>query len=156
MRKALISVLAVAAGTIGAATSSSQAATSGLDLAMSGSNVAGVSGAQPTQEVPFSFTMTNKSTSTSAPVAFIFTVKNGSAASSDYVCPLVSSHFNIFPDTPACDPGALPVGKSTRAAILVTPKAAGIMTVRACAVNLVNKTDPVSTNNCKTLKLAIS
>jgi hypothetical protein len=36
------------------------------------------------------------------------------------------------------------------------PKATGTMTVKACAGNLQSIADPVSTNNCKTLKLSIS
>jgi hypothetical protein len=157
MRKTAVGFFAVAAAcTIGAATSSTQAATPTLDLAMTGSVVAGVSGGQSGQEIPFTFTMTNKSTSTSANVAFVFTVTNGATDSTDYVCPLVSNHYNINPDTPACEVGTLPTGRSTQAAILVTAKATGTMTVRACAINEANLTDPVSTNNCKTLRLPIS
>jgi len=100
--------------------------------------------------------MSNKSTSTAGSVAFIFRITNGSAGVSDYVCPLISNHFNIDPDTPACEPGTLRAGRSTKAAILVTPKSSGTLTVKACAVNEANLTDPVSSNNCKTLKLAIS
>jgi hypothetical protein len=158
MRRTAITVFAAlgAACTVGVTSSGSQAVTSGLDLAMTGSVVAGVSGAQLGQEVPFTFTMTNKSTSTSADVEFVFTVTNGSTDSGDYVCPLISDHFNINPDTPACEPGVLQARRSTRAAILVTPKATGTMTVKACAGNLQSIADPVSTNNCKTLKLSIS
>lgn len=128
----------------------------GADLAMTGQVEAGVRSAQLGQHVPFSFTMTNKSSSTSsASVAFIFTVTNGTADMSDYVCPLTTNRFNIFPDTPACEPGALAAGRHTRAAIIVTPISAGMVTVMSCASQLTLGIDPVPSNNCKTLSIKI-
>ena len=133
-------------------------ATTGPDLAMTGSVVAGVTSAQSSQHLPFTFTMTNKSSSTAAgSVSFTFTVTNGTADTADYVCPLTSNHFDINPDTPSCEPGGLAATKSTRAAIIVTPSiSTGTVTVRSCASDLTGSTDPVSSNNCKSLSIKIS
>jgi len=69
---------------------------------------------------------------------------------------LVVGHFNIDPDTPACEPGMLGPGKSTGAAIMVTPTiTSGTVTVKACARNLDGIADPVSSNNCKTVSIPI-
>ena len=158
MKKMIVSsaFALAAASTVGVAASSSQAATTSVDLAMTGSVVAGVKSAQPGQEVPFLFTMKNNSTTSSATADFVFTVTNGSADVSDYVCPLISTHYNINPDTSACEPGVLGVGKATQAAILVTAKATGTTTVKACVHNESATPDPVTSNNCKTLSLPIS
>jgi hypothetical protein len=136
-----------------------QAAT-GIDLSMTGSTVAGVTGAQPGQEVGFAFSMQNKSTTkTAGSVVFTFTVTGGSADNSDYICPLITNHFNINPDTPACEPGDLPAGKTAQAAILVTPTGGSgtSVIVKACASSSLSApADPVPSNNCKTLSLKIS
>jgi hypothetical protein len=136
------------------ATTSSEARPAGVDLAMTGSVVAGVTGAQSGQELAFAFTLRNRGT---VPIdtSFTFTVENGTV--SDYICPLVSSGFNIDPDSPACETGWLDAHKTTQAAILVqTPSAAGVMTVRACASDLNGSTDPVPDNDCATLRVPIS
>ena len=131
-------------------------ASTGVDLGITGGTVAGVRSAQQGQELGFSFTVTNHSTTGSADLAVTFTVTHGTAGISDYICPLISNHFNINPDTPACEPGFLAYGKSTGTAILVTPTGAGTMTVKACASNLAGTTDPTPSNNCKTLSVPIS
>ena len=158
MRKNLVlvfvSVMAVATMLV-VSTSSSQA-TTGVDLGMTGSTVAGYTSAQSGQELPVTFTIKNHSTTTSATVDFFFTITHATADASDFVCPLVSNHFNIFPDTPACEVGVLGAGKSTSAAILVTPNiSTGTVTVRACAMNETGSPDPVSSNNCKTVSIPI-
>ena len=160
MRKCLLVVpaaaLLVAAGMW--SVNSANAAT-GIDLSMTGSVVAGVTGAQAAsgQEVALTFALKNKSTTASAEVSFTFTITNGTAPDAgDYICPLVRSHYDIFPDTPACEPGTLSAGGTAQAAILATPGAAGTMTVKACASNLsATAPDPVSSNNCKTLSVRI-
>jgi hypothetical protein len=139
-------------------TTASQATTTSVDLGMTGGTVAGFTKAQPGQELPVVFTMKNHSTTRSASVAFYFTLSHATAADpdSDYTCPLISNHYNIFPDTPACEPGTLGYGKSTSAAIMVTPTiSSGTVTVKACAQDLSNYSDPVSSNNCKTVSIAI-
>ncbi len=122
-----------------------------------GSTVAGYTSAQSGQKLPVTFTIKNHSTTTSATVDFFFTITHATADASDFVCPLVSNHFNIVPDTPACEVGVLGAGKSTSAAILVTPKiTTGTVTVRACAMNETGSPDPVSSNNCKTVSIPIT
>jgi hypothetical protein len=136
--------------------SASNAASTSVDLGMTGSRVAGYTSAQAGQELPVVFTLKNHSTTTSADVAFYFTLTHATADSSDYTCPMVSTKGNINPDTPACEPGVLGYGKSTSAAIMVTPTIiSGTVTVKACALNLGGATDPVSSNNCKTISIPI-
>lgn len=160
MRKNLVLlfviVMTVATTMLVVGTSSSQA-TTGVDLGMAGSTVAGYTSAQSGQKLPVTFTIKNHSTTTSATVDFFFTITHATADASDFVCPLVSNHFNIVPDTPACEVGVLGAGKSTSAAILVTPKiTTGTVTVRACAMNETGSPDPVSSNNCKTVSIPIT
>jgi hypothetical protein len=151
----LFAAVTTAVGLLVFGTVGSQASTSTVDLAISGSVVAGVTGAQPGQHIPFVFTMANRSSAT-ADVAFTFTLSHARASGSDYVCPTVSGHFDINPDTPSCEPGFLTGGHSTSAAIIITPTiTTGTVSVRACASNLSGTADPVSSNNCKTLSIRI-
>lgn len=112
---------------------------------------AGVKSAATGTELAFTFTMKNKSSSTSADVDFwiTFTGSEGGPAE-DYICPLISTHANISPDASFCFPGVLGPGKTTQAAVL-TPKSGSPMSVQACAEDVSNYADPVSSNNCKTL-----
>jgi hypothetical protein len=157
MRRMIVGVVGLA--TIGAlvGTTTSDAATTRIDLSMTGSVVAGVTSAETFHELPFTFTMKNNSTTKAADsVVFTFSITNGTAATEDYVCPLISNHFAINPDTPACEPGTLGAGKSARAAILVQPtKSQTTLKVRACASSNATINDPVSSNNCKTLSVKI-
>ena len=147
-------------GSVLVSTYASQASTSAaprVDLGITGSTVAGYTAAQAGQELPVAFTMTNHSATTSTQISFNFTITNSSADGSDYICPLISNHFNINPDTPSCETGSLAHGKSTSAAILVTPTiGTGTITVKACAQSLDGYIDPVSSNNCKTVKIPIT
>jgi uncharacterized repeat protein (TIGR01451 family) len=161
VRKSLLVVPAAALLTVAGVSSFTSAnATTGIDLSMTGSAVAGVTSAQwgVGQEVAFTYALKNKSTTASANVSFTFTITNGTAPDpGDYICPLIRNHFDILPDTPACEPGALGAGGTAQAAILATPSAAGTMTVKACAQNLsATVPDPVSSNNCKTLSVKIA
>jgi hypothetical protein len=161
MRKELVAPIVAAIALAGTATvmiSSSQAAGTTVDLSMTGHTVAGFTKAQAGQELPVTFTIKNRSTTTSAEVSFYFTVTHATANPSDYTCPLTTTHYNINPDTPACEPGILGFGKSTSAAIMVTPSlttTTGTVTVKACAYLLDSHTDPVSSNNCKTVSIPI-
>ena len=146
---AVISLVAFAVTSSG-----SEASSAKVDLSITGFVVAGVTGANSTQHVPFSFTVTNRS-GTDAPVTITFTLTGGSAADNgDYVCPLVSTGADIDPDTPSCEPGTLPGHRSTGAAIIVTPTAAGTMTVQACVSNESGAPDPAPGNDCKSLSIA--
>jgi hypothetical protein len=156
MRRTVFTALAVGSACALTSTPMSHAATTTVDLSTTGSVVAGITGAQMGQELAFSFTTKNNSTSTATDVSVRFTVTNGSVSQSDYICSLISNHFDIHPDTPACETGSLSAGKSTTNAILVATKATGTMTVKACSTSLNAVTDPVSSNNCKTLAVKIS
>jgi hypothetical protein len=153
---ALFAVTAAAAAALVAVSPNSDAATPGVDLAIKGSVVAAITSSPTDQNLPFSFTITNKSSSSSADISFDFTITNGTANGDDYVCPLIRDHYAINPDTPSCEPGALAAGKSAAAAIIATPTSAGTLTVRGCASNLSGTPDPVSSNNCATLHVNIS
>jgi hypothetical protein len=166
MRTRFLIIVGTTLATVGAATvavlgSPSVAnASPGPDLAMSGSVVAGVKTVQAGlgTHIAFSFTMKNKSSSlTASDVAFTFTFTNTTDPGGDfYECPLTSNHTAISPDTPNCEPGALGPGKSTSAAVIVVPESGtSSMTVRACASNLSGATDPVPSNNCKSLTVSV-
>src|ERR1700712_3392318 len=103
-------ILAVA-GTL-AGSSVTQAQSAGVDLSTTGSLFAGLTGAQVGQEIVFGYTVTNNSGSRSADLAVTFSITNGTASHRDYICPLVTSHFNINADTPTCEPGQLSAGKT--------------------------------------------
>jgi hypothetical protein len=133
----------------------SQAATTNVDLSLTGGTVAGFTTAQADQELPVSFTMTNRS-STATAVDFQFTVTNATASGEDYVCPTVGDGHNINPDTPFCEPGVLGPHQRTSAAILVTPTiSSGTVTVQACANDEAGHPDPVPGNNCKVVSIPI-
>ena len=158
MKKIISSALVLAvAGTLAGSsvTQAQPAQPAGADLAITGGIFAGLTGAQVGQEIVFGYTVTNKSASRSADLSVTFTVTNGAAGRRDYICPLVSSHFNINPDIPGCEPGRLPAAKTETAGILVTSKATGTTTVTACASDLSGVPDPVPGNNCKKLSLRI-
>lgn len=148
-----VGVLAIA-GSLTIVSSASDAATTKVDLGTTGSTVAGYTAAQLGQELPVMFTMTNHSRTTTTDVAFVFTVSNASV--DDYVCPTISTRLNIETDGQYCEPGSLRAGKSTSAAIIVTPAIAlGTITVQACATSLDGHPDPVQTNDCKTISIPI-
>ena len=136
------------------AVSGSGAATTTIDLSITGSTVTGFTHADARPKLPVTFTIKNNSTTTDATdIAFRFTWTNTAAPSSDeFLCPLTSNHHLINPDGPFCEPGGLAHGKSTGAALIVTPKpGVTTVTVKACASLLDGHTDPVSANNCKTV-----
>jgi hypothetical protein len=152
----LFSLLTLAITMFVAAASSSQASTTSVDVGITGHTVAGYTSAQQFQELPVVFTMKNHSTTTSTDVTFIFTVAHASSDGSDYTCPEITNHANIDPDTPGCEPGTLRPGKSTSAAIMVTPMSSFVtVTVKGCAYAISAVTDPVSSNNCKTVRIPV-
>ena len=159
MHKKLIVAIVTAVvvpGAIFARTSLSEAASAGVDLGITGSTVAGFTRGQADMELPVVFTMTNHSSTRSTDVSFNFTITHATAGGGDYTCPLISNHYLINPDTPSCEPGVLGHGRRTSAAILVTPTiTSGTVTVRACAQSLSNFSDPVPSNNCRTIRIPI-
>jgi len=157
-RLAIFAVLVMSGTGTLAATTSSEATPAGVDVAVTGRVVAGVTGAQPYQELAFSFTLKNKSATASIDTAFTFTVENGTIPDGGFICPLVTTGFDINPDSPSCETGMLGPRKTTQAAILVqTPSTPGVtMTVRACGTDLNGSTDPNHDNDCATLSVPIS
>ena len=147
MKKIILSalILAVAGTLAGSSVTQAQSARvdmSTVDLSTTGSIFAGLTGAQVGQEIVFGYTVTNNSASRSADLAVTFSVTNGTASRRDYICPLVSSHFNINPDTSSCEPGRLPAAKAETVGVLVTSRTTGTTTVIACASNLSGVPDP--------------
>jgi hypothetical protein len=158
-RKRIVLSLAAAAMTAGIvavnAGNQSQATTSGVDLSMSGYVVSGLQSASWPSHVAFAFTMTNRSSTTSADIAFTFSAVHGTGINdgANYICPGAS------PDTPSCEPGFLAPGHIARAGIIITPPRNTVyhrMRVTACASDLNGSTDPDPSNNCKQLTIAIS
>jgi len=156
--KAVLSVTAVliAVGVmLPSAAVQSQATTSGVDLSMTGYVVAGLQSASWPSHVAFAYTMTNRSSTTSADIAFTFSAVHGTGVNNgaNYICPGAS------PDTPNCEPGFLSPGAVARAGIIITPPrntSFHQMTVTACASDLNGTTDPDPSNNCKHLTIAIN
>jgi hypothetical protein len=158
MRKFIIfpALLAII-GLIGLVANSSGSAASptSVDLSITGAVVAGVTSAEGSMHVPFSFTVTNRS-GTAADIVIGFTLTGGSAPDGrDYVCPLVGTGADINPDGTFCEPGLLAGGRSTSAAIIATPTATGTMTVQACVSAKTRGPDSVPSNNCKSLSIRI-
>jgi hypothetical protein len=132
--------------------SGSEARSKGVDLSITGFVVAGVTSAEGSMHVPFSFTVTNRSV-TAAAIDITYTLTGGSASNDDYVCPMVGTGADINPDTPDCEPGILAGHRSTSAAIIVTATVAGTMTVQACVGAGTVEPDPVPGNNCMSLSI---
>jgi hypothetical protein len=140
------------------AASESGAATTTIDLSITGGSVAGFTHSGGFPKLPIAFAIKNNSSTTNADdIDFYFTWTNTATPQyNDYICPLTSNHTLINPSTPACEPGGLAAGKTTGAALMVTPKP-GVtkVTVKACAFLLDSHTDPVSSNNCKTVTIFV-
>jgi len=147
MRKMVVltaaALVVVAGALVGSAASQ---ASSAPRFKITGTVVAGVQSAQRggSQELTFAFTA--KNTSSAAQQAdFNYSVTNGTAA--NYICPLVSNHFDIAPDSPACELGSLaPYQTAQSALIVITGNSAGPMTVKMCIQN---------TTFCKTLTVTL-
>jgi hypothetical protein len=148
-------VVMTAGVTLANAATESQATTSGVDLSMGGYVVSGLQSALWPSHVAFAFTLTNHNTTTSADIAFTFSAVHGTGINdgANYICPGAS------PDTPSCEPGFLAPGHIARAGIIITPPRNTTyhrMSVTACASDLNGSPDPVPTNNCTQLTIAIS
>ena len=136
MRKTVVltaAALVVAAGVLVGSTTSQAGGSPRFKV--TGTVVAGVQSAQSggSQQLTFAFTAKNTS-SISQQADFNYSVTNGTAA--NYICPLVSNHANIFPDTPACELGPLASQQTAQSALIVTTgNSAGPMTVKMCIQN---------------------
>jgi hypothetical protein len=156
IRIILLCASAVAlAGSLLIASSASDAATARVDLSLTGGTVTGFTRSGPEQELPVVFTMRNHSRTTTVGVDFFFTLTNATADGTDYVCPQ-SDHVLTTADGPSCEPGYLAAGRTTRAAVMVTPTiSSGTVTVKACANDESGYPDPVPSNDCKTVHIRI-
>ncbi len=156
VRVSTVLATAATAAVITVSSSSQASATTGPDLSMTGSVVSGVKSVEggTGQQLAMSFVVKNNSSSQSADISFNFTF--GHANVQGYICPLVSNHFDINPDGSSCEPGTLGAGKSSGASVIVVaPSGVSSTSVKACAQNLSGAIDPVSSNNCKTLTVAV-
>jgi len=65
--------------------------------------------------------------------------------------------FGINPDTPSCETGPLKPQQSVHDTYIVQPSGTSTsVSVRTCASNEGSVPDPVTSNNCKTLSVAIA
>jgi hypothetical protein len=154
MRKIILGAVSLAAAVAFVGATVSDAATTGPDLSITGS-VAGVKSTPLGKQLPFIFTVTNKSATRTAELNVTFTVTNGAVASNGYVCPLISNGRDIDPDTPSCETGYLGSGKTAMTGVIVPASRSGrTLSVKACVMDI-NSTDPVPSNNCKTLSVVV-
>ncbi len=130
-------IVVVAAGTV-AGTTTSQATTgpvsataaAGPHWTVTGSVVSGVKTSSPGRVLAFSFSVTNTG-AVAADTIITYTSTNSTYV--DIVCPLPSTHYNISPDTPSCEPGILAPKKTAQSAIILgVGPAIGAMTVKVC------------------------
>lgn len=157
MRKlTLIVVTAVLAVVGGLLVSSgvSQAA-QGADLAVTGSVAGGETSTESSHLIVFVFTLTNKgpaATDGSADLT-LTDVQGGTLV--DTMCVLPNG-FGINPDSPSCETGPLQARQSVHDTYVVQPSGTSTsVSLRTCASNEGSIPDPVASNNCKTLSVAI-
>jgi hypothetical protein len=150
--------LLVCTGAVIALGAVSEAATTSADLAVTGSVVGGITKVAGHEHgLVFSYTLTNKGPNASGGSAdLVLSVTGGSFT--DIAC-IPPTHTPINPDGTFCEDGPLSSGQSSKDVAIVAPTAAsgGKVTMRACAMNEAgaDATDPVSTNNCKTLSVRV-
>jgi hypothetical protein len=128
--------LVVASGTVAGGVAGGSAAPNRLPtsshLSVTGSVVAGVTGAQSGQDLAFDFTVKNHSRS-SANLDWTFTWTH--AAYVGTVCPLTTTGFDIDPDGTSCEPGFLAPRQTAQSAIILEVSASPpfTLTVTGCA-----------------------
>jgi hypothetical protein len=157
MRKLTLIIVAAVLTLGGALVSSgvSQAATQNADLAVSGVVAGGETSTESSHFIVFDFTLTNKGpTATDGSADLTLTdVQGGTVA--DIMCVLPNG-FGINADTPSCETGPLRSKQSVQDVYVVQPSGPSTtVSVRACASNEGSVPDPVASNNCKTLSVAI-
>jgi hypothetical protein len=157
MRKRTLIIVAAVLAVGGALVSSgvSQAATRRADLTATGAVAGGETSTESSHLIVFVFTLTNKGpTATDGSADLTLTdVQGGTVA--DTMCVLPNG-FGINPDTPSCETGPLRPQQSVQDVYVVQPSGTSTsVSVRACASNEGSVPDPVASNNCKTLSVAI-
>lgn len=146
-------VLAVVGGLLGSS-GVSQAA-QGADLAVTGLVAGGETSTESSHLIVFVFTLKNKgpaATDGSADLT-LTDVQGGTLV--DTMCVLPNG-FGINPDSPSCETGPLRSQQSVQDTYVVQPSGTSTsVSLRTCASNEGSVPDPVASNNCKTLNVAI-
>jgi hypothetical protein len=164
MRRTIVAGAVAAAGLIGVAAAGTAVAASprssaspSADLSVSGSVAGGERSVESFHPVVFVFNLTNKGPSaiTSSADLTYTSVVNGTVT--DQLC-IMPNGNSLNADSPACEPGQLAVGQTSHMTLIVQPNASASgssVRVRVCSSNESSTPDPVSSNNCKTLSVAI-
>jgi hypothetical protein len=133
----------------------SHANTQGADLAVTGLVAGGETSTESFHLIVFVFTLTNKGpagTDGSADLT-LTDVQGGSLV--DVMCVLPNG-FGINPDSPSCETGPLRAKQRVQDTYVLQPSGTSTsVSLRVCASNEGSVPDPVSSNNCKTLAVAI-
>ena len=158
MRKlTLIVVTAVLAVVGGLLVSSgvSHANAPSADLAVTGSVAGGETSTESSHLIVFVFTLTNKGPAATDGSADLTLTDVQGGTLMDTMCVLPNG-FGINPDTPSCETGPLQPRQSVHDTYVVQPSGTSTsVSVRTCASNEGSIPDPVASNNCKTLSVAI-
>lgn len=157
MRKLTLIVVTAVLAVGGALLSSgvTQAATQGADLAATGIVAGGETSTERSHLIVFVFTLTDKGPSGSGASADLVLTDVQGGTLLDTMCVLPNG-FGINPDTPACEFGPLRAKQSVQATYVVQPSDTSTsVSLRACTNNEGSVPDPVASNNCKTLAVAI-
>lgn len=133
----------------------SQADTQGADLATTGIVAGGETSTESSHLIVFVLTLTNKGPMGSGASADLVLTDVQGGTVVDTMCVLPNG-FGINPDTPSCEFGPLRSKQSVQATYVVQPSGPSTtVSVRVCASNEGSVPDPVASNNCKTLTVAI-
>jgi hypothetical protein len=157
MRKVtLIVVTAVlAVGGLLVSSGVSQAKPQNADLAVTGFVAGGETSTEHFHLVVFVFTLTNKGPSATDGSADLVRTDLQGGSLADTMC-VRPNGFGINPDDPFCETGPLRSQQSVQDVYVVQPSDTSTsVSVRACASNEGSVPDPVASNNCKTLEVAI-
>jgi hypothetical protein len=132
-----------------------QAATQGADLAATGIVAGGEMSTERSHLIVVVFTLTNKGPSGSGASADLVLTDVQGGSLLDTMCVLPNG-FGINPDTPACEFGPLRAKQSVHATYVVQPSDTSTsVSLGVCTNNEGSVPDPVASNNCKTLAVAI-
>ncbi len=150
----VLTVLALGVGLVSSGVS--QAKSQGADLAVTGLVAGGETSTENFHLIVFVFTLTNKGPLTTDGSADLTLTDVQGGTIVDVMCVLPNG-FGINPDFPSCETGPLGAKQSVQDTYVVQPSGPGTpVSVRACAGNEGSVPDPVSSNDCKTLAVAIA
>jgi len=133
----------------------SHAATQGADLAANGIVAGGETSTERSHLIVFVLTLTNKGPIGSGASADLVLTDLQGGTLLDTMCVLPNG-FGINPDTPSCEFGPLRAKQSVQATYVVQPSDTSTsVSLRACTNNEGSVPDPVASNNCTALAVAI-